>query len=383
MPPLTAMEFETLGAGEQPQSGWLRVTSPSPVRGHAIFRQRQTSEANPGEERWQEASIPLSSAGGGRWLVPFDHTAGQVTGLAIANPCGSAANLTARLSEGGEAVTLGLWPALGHEAFLPSSRLPGMDDRRGTMELIANGGCPVLTALRFTPAGAFTSVEPQAPPPVSETEVVFPQVADGGGFSTALTLSNPSDSTATIRLQFRGAQAPSGATEEWAPGLPAEIQVPPLGAVTVETPGTGEAARSGYAVATSTHPLSAFAVFRLKNGQAWQEATVPGSGAGLTRAAVPFDNRSGLATGIALANPAAEPATIALLLRSASGMVFASETVVLPARGHLAFELPQRFPASGFRAGTLEIGAVSGVFHATPLRFSPGGIFTSLPILRP
>ncbi|MBI5282672.1 MAG: hypothetical protein HY858_13390 [Candidatus Solibacter usitatus] len=376
IPAFGVVSFETLGLPDQADSGWARVQSSLPVRGFAVYRQRQLSG------RDQEASVPMLSERFSRFVLPFDQTGGQAAAMAVANGCGPAAQVSAAaVDDEGRllgSTSLGSWPSLGHDAFLLSAALPVTAGRRGTVEFIGSPGCIAAVGLRFTSQGAFTSVDPQ--PPTRAYRLVFPQVADGGGFSTSLVITNLDIVPATVRLQFRGSGGEGAVWSSWDPGVPSTVTIAPSASVTVETSGAPEAATSGWAEATSSQRISGFAVFRRRQSPTeLQEATVAGRAVGASRIVVPFDNTNGLVTSMAIVNGlTTAPLAAQVSIRDTAGQVVKSGAMQLGAGGHAAFEVPRRFPETDGKAGSLEISAPGGYLYVLPLRFAPGGAFTSV-----
>lgn len=138
------------------QSGWGELLSSGPVTGVAVFRQRSEG----GTE--QEAAVPLETQTGKRYLLPFDNSAGYLTGLAVANHTtdylilGVFQRDEAGRQIGFEALTV---RPKGHEAFDLKSRWPALANRRGSLEIDSPrvDGISVL-GLRFHPQGPFTTL---------------------------------------------------------------------------------------------------------------------------------------------------------------------------------------------------------------------------------
>lgn len=376
IPAFGGVFFETLGLPETADSGWARIQSSAALQGFAVYRQRQPSGID------QEASVPLLSERQPRFLLPFDQTAGQSSAIAIANVCDPAASILASVNDDtGTPIAssdLGTWPSMGHDAFVLSSALPATAGRRGTVEFSASQGCVAPVGLRFTPQGAFTSVDPQ--PPSAAQSLVFPQLAAGGGFSTSLVLTNHDTQPAPISLQFRSSGGEGSPSAAWDLGLPSSILVLPGSSITLDSSSQPATPVSGWARAVSMRRISGFAVFRRKLSDVeLQEATVAGKSAASSRSVVPFDNTGGLVTSMAAVNEStAQPLSITVVVRDPDGQAIAQGTLQLAAGGHMAFELPQRFPETAARKGTVEFTAATSSLHVLPLRFAPGGAFTSI-----
>jgi len=156
--PGAAHTIQTRGEGELPASGWASFSVTGSVGGFAVF-QRAT-----GEGQIQEAAIPLGVAAGEAWMVPFDHTGGRVSGLALTNPSGAAAVTVDYVlrDEAGVELKRGTVVDLareGHTAFVLPEKIPETAGRKGVLELIPRNGAVSSIGLLFLPTGAFTSLD--------------------------------------------------------------------------------------------------------------------------------------------------------------------------------------------------------------------------------
>lgn len=138
------------------QVGWAEVISSGPVAGFAIFRQRGL------DGRDSEGTAPLDSSKSSSLLLPFDNTAGFVTGVALVNSTSQAVVVNATIRDdngaqiGLQAVAL---PAMGHSSFAVADRFSMTSGRRGIIEFQNTaGGAIAGVGLRFSPFGSFTSV---------------------------------------------------------------------------------------------------------------------------------------------------------------------------------------------------------------------------------
>jgi hypothetical protein len=137
-------------------AGWAEVISSGPVAGFAIFRQRGS------DGRDSEGTAPVESDSAASLLLPFDNTAGFVTGVALVNPTNDAVIVTATIRDdagvqiGLQAVAL---PAMGHTSFAVGDRFSVTSGRRGIIEFSNTAGGTVKgLGLRFSPFGSFTSI---------------------------------------------------------------------------------------------------------------------------------------------------------------------------------------------------------------------------------
>jgi hypothetical protein len=95
-----------------------------------------------------------------------------------------------------------------------------------------------------------------------------------------------------------------------------------------------------------------------------------------------FDNTSSIATGVAVANLGAVPVNIPVLIRDNTGAQIGSANLSLPANGHAAFVLTDKFASTANQTGTIEFDTPpNGQITVLGLRFPPSGKFTTIPVL--
>jgi len=137
--------------------GWAQVFSAAPVSGFAIFREQLSNGT------FAEGTAPLEDRNISDLLVPFDNTAGFVTGVALVNSTSVSMTIDVTLRDafGTQlgAVPAIVLPANGHLAFVSTTQFPATKGQLGTIELqpASNGGIAGL-GLRFSPFSTFTSV---------------------------------------------------------------------------------------------------------------------------------------------------------------------------------------------------------------------------------
>jgi hypothetical protein len=229
----------------------------------------------------------------------------------------------------------------------------------------------------------------------AQTTFYFPQIADGiqsDGITwkTTIFITNPAaagTSTASGTITFTtSAGGPfsisfvdgSGATVGSGNTIPFSIS----GGQARKYVSSGSGALSvGYAVVNSSAPITGTAVFSefTAGGGLISEAGVP-SAAASTRQAIFVDTQSGFNTGVAVANPNAGPTTITLQLLSSQGVTVVATPATQPLAGnqHTAAFVSQLFPSAPAFAGTMLIDSQTPL-AAIALRFSPSGLFTTLP----
>ncbi|MGI8785292.1 MAG: PQQ-dependent sugar dehydrogenase [Acidobacteriota bacterium] len=152
---------------------------------------------------------------------------------------------------------------------------------------------------------------------------VFAQVADGGGYTTAITATNTttSASTGTVRFFNRDGTPRSVTLTNGSSGTSIAIQVPAGGTRVFQTSGTAAQVTTGMALLETTPRLGASATFRLSSGGRLQTlAGVLDSGFA-TQATLPV-NTAGLSnTGVAISNPGEAPVNVRLVLVNRDGVV--------------------------------------------------------------
>jgi hypothetical protein len=168
--------------------------------------------------------------------------------------------------------------------------------------------------------------------PASNDVVFFPHYADGGGWTTTVTLVNPTDVSISGSVQFLG---PGGGTTPYSI-LPRQVEI-------IDTPGTSEAITTGTIRVTpdpgSTSP-SGLAIFTFTSGGiVVSEAAVPA-----LRPAQSFrlfdeecsSSTGRLQTGVAIANPSStNTATVTLDLSDVNGnSTEQTSTLIIPPLGH-------------------------------------------------
>lgn len=293
-------------------------------------------------------------------LTQFLGAVNITTGIGIANPGDQPAELDLVLRDAqGLVVTSarGALPARNHTALLLSELntiAPGFNvpasfaAGAGIGSLDITSDVPVsVMALRATINQRneilFTSTPvADLTLPVPAGAQVFPHLADGGGFTTALALVNPADLPLSGTIEFFASNggplpvAPRGG----APATTTRYLIPPNGAWLLESDGRLET-RAGWIRlipdGAQGAPFGA-GVFRLgQNGAVVSESGVPAQA--LTPSSRVFiDRTAGRDTGVALANPSNVPVNVTLRAYALDGItpVTPARVVILPARGHLA-----------------------------------------------
>ena len=366
--------------GQAVDVAWAKLVTTGDVNGFAIF-----SIPVP---RWQ-AVVPLETRTASSYLLAFDNTGPLSTGLAIANLSAQPTNVPVIIRDDKGTQILNSAIALsaqGHTYFMLNATYGITAGKRGTVEFLTPPGGQISVLGLRSNGAALTTLPVLAN--VDATRGSMSHVAYHGGFTTVFTLVNSGDTAAPATLSFFG--------EDGAP-LSVPISLPQSGTFVTDNTLTRTLAAGatlvvetqaqdslptvvGSAQLTTTGNVSGFGIFRWTTFG--QEASVPLE----TRAAgayvLVFDNTSGLATGLALANVSSQAANIQLTLRDDSGALIETPTISLAGQGHTSFMLAQSFPATAGKRGTVEFatppgGQISALGLRAPVA---GGLITTIPV---
>ncbi len=227
-------------------------------------------------------------------------------------------------------------------------------------------------------------LDPASVPEV-QTNFIFPQFADGGGYVSNFLLTNPSSTATTATLAFFGNDGtPLSVIIDGAAATSHDVPVPSHGSAKVSTSGLPLSFVAGW-VRVTTNPsvdLGGNAVFQFFKGSTlFSEASVPGV---LPVSSMDFfaDEEGGFKTGFALANPGAIPASGTLTLRRKDGTEFGTMPISLAPSHHTAIYLWQLFGENA-PSGRAEINLTSGYLAATALRFHTSSVFSTLSVGQP
>jgi sugar lactone lactonase YvrE len=221
----------------------------------------------------------------------------------------------------------------------------------------------------------------------------FAHLASGGNWKTTWSIVNPSSTAVSIRLNFFDSSGlplmlpltfPQSATPAAVTTAATLDRTIAAGAVLViDSAGPDNAAPLvGWAQLLSSGPVGAFGVFQQKVGAIQQEAVVPLESRGAVSYLLYFDNTSGFATGVALANITQQAVTFTVVVRDDTGATLQTYNVTLPPQGHTAFNLADRYSITGQKRGTLELRSPSaGQITALGIRFNPTFAFSTISTL--
>jgi hypothetical protein len=288
------------------------------------------------------------------------------TGLAIVNPNNQPADVAFFFTDsngqnsGNNTVNIPAKGQLGR--FLNESPYNSRSFVRGTFTFSSSVPVSVVALRSFTNERGevlITTLPVSSLSAVVEPTVVFPQLADGGGWSTQIVLVNPTDDIMSGTIRFFGQGNPA------TPAEPVELTVngqtsstftytiAPRSSWLGKTAGVSAAIRVGSAHVTPSPPYgvpSGVAIFSFRrSGIVVTESGAPATSAG--SAFRLFADSSGnfnaeapgsLQTGLAIANLSETPAEVTLTLTTLTGAPMGvPSAAVVPGQGQLAMFLSQ------------------------------------------
>jgi hypothetical protein len=96
---------------------------------------------------------------------------------------------------------------------------------------------------------------------------------------------------------------------------------------------------------------------------------------------MPFDNRAGFVTSMAIANPSTSPTTTTFTFRDTNGNILAAGTKTLAPGYQNPFVLTDIAPQISGLAGTVFVQGSTPALSALGFRFNPLGAFATIPIM--
>ncbi len=149
-----SVTIRTAGLGDQTVNGWAELTAPASMGGSVIYSQKTALPST------QEGTATIVASGSSHFFMPFDNTAGAITGVAITNSGANPAiiGVTFRYDDGGpnETVSYPQLAARNHQAFVLASQFPNTLGRSGVAEFTVSSPVAVVE-FRFNSTGGFTS----------------------------------------------------------------------------------------------------------------------------------------------------------------------------------------------------------------------------------
>jgi sugar lactone lactonase YvrE len=220
---------------------------------------------------------------------------------------------------------------------------------------------------------------------------VLAHVAAGGGWSTTVYLANVTSNQIAVAITIRtddgtALNLPLTVTQQGASQnlttSTVNTTIGPNSTVVLEMGQQVSELITGWADVATSGPVNGFAIFRSTAG-AISEGTSPLQTQFQSKLDLPYDNRSGFVTAIALANVSAAAATLTANVWDSTGVSLGTQSITIPAGGHTAFVLPDKLPQTAGLQGLVQFQSSAGNLAAVGLRVSPQGTFTSVPVILP
>src|SRR5262249_45407883 len=179
--------------------------------------------------------------------------------------------------------------------------------------------------------------------PLTSSALYFPQLADGGGYTTTVILSNTSGAaeTGTISISDDAGSPLSVRPVDGTVGPSFSYSIPTGGTFIFKTDGSPSSVRAGWLKVTpdsgSNAPIGAGVLSYSPAGILVTESGIPSSEA-TTRARLYVDKSNGHDTGLGIINPSDTPITVTIQAFDKTGGNAGNgpATVNLAARGHAA-----------------------------------------------
>lgn len=224
----------------------------------------------------------------------------------------------------------------------------------------------------------------------------FAHIAVGGGWHTTITLVNllPSATTAQVTFFSDSGSALVVAAAGQTANSQYSMNIPATGSATLVLPDSGPNV-TGWAKVTASNSGvlrgQVDFVYHPGAGTNWEGVVpltpdlastgncilpLPLPTAGTI--SFPFDQTSGLAVGLALSNVTQTSQPIAITFVDQNNATIVTDTITLGPLNHMAFMLPDKYPALASRAGIVRITGTTQVVSALALQASPDGGFTTL-----
>ena len=232
----------------------------------------------------------------------------------------------------------------------------------------------------------------QQPPPLARGYVS--QIASGGGWKTTLTLFNTTSAQTQVAVFFRADDGSplslplvitQAGTRQTGTAPQVGLTIQPLATLVIESEApAGSSTVTGSAEVLSRTRIPGSAIFRQQGPDGRTvEAIAPVDYGVSASIVVPFDNRDGAATGIALVNPTERQINLIMRSRNENGVELDQSRLMLPPEGHTAFVIAERVRSLAGQQGTIEFMSPGDErFSGLGLRFSATGGFTSVPVLQ-
>jgi sugar lactone lactonase YvrE len=281
-------------------------------------------------------------------------------------------------------LTTGVLPA--GLSLSPAGVISGIPSTAGTYNFTVQ----ITDAAALKATQSFTIIVVAAPP-IARTGV-FAHIAVGGPWTTTIYVANASANQAIVSLVLHADDGsalslPMTVTQQGASqSLTAASVNTVIGpeATLVITAGPQVASTvTGWVDVLSSIPLNGFAVFSTTESGTPSEGTSPLQTEFESTIDLPYDDRSGFVTAVALANLSTSATTITATIFDPTGVQLGVQTLTLPANGHTSFLFPDQLPQTAGQQGIVQFQSSSGSLAGVGLRASSQGTFTSIPIIEP
>jgi len=259
--------------------------------------------------------------------------------------------------------------------------------------ILAAAPLAAQTVTSIPPGGSISSLlsaEPQSAT-VTPADLIFPHYALGGGWQTTMVLVNMSSTTINFNEYFFDTSgAPTPVTFITIPQ--GEVittsalmgTLPPNQSFNFVLSSNSSTTTTGTAVlkydSTNTR-LGGFAIFQQSGTAGTFEALVPLSALTDYKFYMPFDNRSGFVTAMAIANPNSTSTSVQMTFRLTTGETITTKTLQLQSGQQTSFALRDFAPATDGVAGVLYVEGPGPLLSALGFRFNPLGAFATIPIM--
>jgi len=129
--------------------------------------------------------------------------------------------------------------------------------------------------------------------------------------------------------------------------------------------------------------IGGYAIFRQRiQGSPDFEALVPLSGYDDDIFVMPFDNLEGFTTSMAILNPGSNlTSTVSVAIMDSDGKLLSTSSIALAPGQQKAFSIPDQFPITKDRVGTILFEGSTNRLSGLGFRFNPGHAFATIPIL--
>ena len=207
---------------------------------------------------------------------------------------------------------------------------------------------------------------------------VLPQFAFGGGWYSALYLTNTSNSAVSVPVSFLS-DSGGPLIVQSVGGSFTTVSLGARATAVIEAPNVG-ALSQGYVVVGLPGGVTGYGVFRQSvAGIADQEAVVPFSSTSATISTLIFDDTN-YTTAVAIVNPSPIPTTVSVVVRDVRGAVIGTSVVSLGARSKTTsvLKLLPGLGAVNGQRGSADFTVGLGNVGVLGLRFG-GAAFTSIP----